>query len=60
MAESAHYGAAQMIAHQQSPKCGGITPAWFIAAEIIWPSGVVQQLQNTPADQILKVVEPAH
>jgi enediyne biosynthesis protein E4 len=26
--------------------------------EIRWPSGVVQQLTNVPADQILKVREP--
>ncbi len=28
--------------------------------EIHWPSGIVQTLQNIPADQILKVIEPAH
>jgi hypothetical protein len=28
--------------------------------EIRWPSGIVQTLQNVPADQILNVVEPAH
>jgi hypothetical protein len=27
--------------------------------EIHWPSGIVQSLQNVPADQILKVIEPA-
>jgi hypothetical protein len=27
--------------------------------EIHWPSGIVQTLQNVPADQILKVTEPA-
>ncbi len=29
------------------------------AVEIHWPSGIVQTLQNVPADQILKVTEPA-
>ena len=28
--------------------------------EIHWPSGIVQSLQNIPADQVLKAVEPAH
>ena len=27
--------------------------------EIHWPSGIVQTLQNVPADQVLKVTEPA-
>ena len=27
--------------------------------EIHWPSGIVQSLQNVPADQVLKAVEPA-
>jgi hypothetical protein len=27
--------------------------------EIHWPSGIVQILQNVPADQVLKVTEPA-
>jgi hypothetical protein len=27
--------------------------------EIQWPSGIVQTLENIPADQILKVSEPA-
>lgn len=27
--------------------------------EIRWPSGMVQTLQNVPADQVLKVTEPA-
>ena len=26
--------------------------------EIRWPSGIVQTLQNVPADQTLRVVEP--
>jgi hypothetical protein len=29
------------------------------AIEIRWPSGVVQNLQNVSADQVLKVIEPA-
>jgi enediyne biosynthesis protein E4 len=29
------------------------------AIEIHWPSGIVQTLENVPADQILKVTEPA-
>ena len=28
------------------------------SVEIHWPSGIVQTLQNVPADQILKVTEP--
>jgi hypothetical protein len=28
--------------------------------EIHWPSGIVQSLQNIPADQVLKVTEPTH
>jgi hypothetical protein len=28
--------------------------------EIHWPSGIVQTLRDTPADQVLKVVEPEH
>jgi len=28
--------------------------------EIHWPSGIVQTLQNVPADQILNVTEPSH
>ncbi len=30
------------------------------SVEIHWPSGIVQTLQNVPADQILNVVEPSH
>jgi hypothetical protein len=28
------------------------------SVEIHWPSGIVQTLQNVPADQILNVTEP--
>jgi hypothetical protein len=27
--------------------------------EIRWPSGLVQELKNVPADQLLKIKEPA-
>jgi hypothetical protein len=27
--------------------------------EIRWPSGITQELRNVPADQIIKVKEPA-
>jgi hypothetical protein len=28
--------------------------------EIHWPSGIVQKLQNVPANQVLRVNEPDH
>ena len=36
------------------------TDAAATSIEIRWPSGIVQQLTNIRADQILKVVEPAN